>query len=74
VISFKRKRKKQLGIIILYVVSGMHMNLWSYNKRKVGDTICTPPPPPPILHRKVSKTQREGGKKLNGSQRGERKK
>ncbi len=53
----KEKGKKQLGIII-YVVSDMHMNLWSYNKRKVGDTICTTPT---TWNRNSFKIQKEGG-------------
>lgn len=38
----------------------MHMNLWSYNKRKVGDTICTPHPPTLELGT-VSKFKKESG-------------
>jgi hypothetical protein len=53
-------------------VSDMHMNLWSYNKRKVGDTIFTPPPPPPPLLEigTVSKFKRKGGKSSECLQRG----
>jgi hypothetical protein len=40
----------------------MHMNLWSYNKRKLGDTICTPPPTGNGNSFKIQK-EKEGGRR-----------
>ncbi len=44
------------------MVSDMHMNLWSYNKRKLGDTICTPPPTGNGNSFKIQK-EKEGGRR-----------